>query len=67
MTDDEKIIEHPNAMVGAVKKPTAAIASQWFRRNANDRLAGSGFLGARRIQRKTVVSDTPKPRMRSSR
>ena len=33
-------------MVGTVKKSIAAIASRRLRRNASQRLAGSGFLGA---------------------
>src|SRR5438105_1372005 len=44
----------------------AAIASRWFRRKASQRLAGSGSLGARFIQREMVLSERSKPRMSSS-
>src|SRR5438067_2492288 len=44
----------------------AAIASRWFRRKASQRLAGSGSLGARFIQREMVLSERSKPSMRSS-
>src|SRR6266550_8970797 len=56
----------PNVIVGAVKKSMAAIASRWFRRNASQRLARSGSLGARFIQREIVLSESSKPSMRSS-
>src|SRR5437763_1451789 len=56
----------PNVIVGAVKKSMAAIASRWFRRNASQRLARSGSLGARFIQREIVLSERSKPSMRSS-
>jgi len=49
-----------------VKKSIAAIASRWLRRNASQRLAGSGSRGARRIQREMVRSETSKPSMRNS-
>jgi hypothetical protein len=39
---------------------------QWLRRKASQRLAGSGALGARFIQREIVLSETSKPSMRSS-
>lgn len=44
-------------LLGTVKKSIAAIASRWSRRKASQRLAGSGFLGARFIQREMVLSD----------
>ena len=44
----------------------AAIASRWFFRNASHRFAGSGSLGARRIQREIVLSETSNPSIRSS-
>lgn len=53
-------------MVGTVKKSIAAMASRWFRRKASQCLAGSGSVGARRIQREIVRSETSKPSMRSS-
>src|ERR1700694_1901857 len=56
----------PNVIVGTVKKSIAAIASRWFRRKASQRLAGSGSLGARFIQREIVLSERSKPSMRSS-
>ena len=56
----------PNVIVGAVKKSMAAIASRWFRRNASQRLARPGSLGARFIQREIVLSERSKPSMRSS-
>src|SRR6266853_6666470 len=59
--------EHtPNVIVGTVKKSMAAIASRWFRRKASQRLAQSGSLGARFIQREMVLSESSKPSMRSS-
>src|ERR1039457_1509510 len=51
----------PKVNVGTVKKSIAAIASRWLHRNAAHRLAGSGLLGALRIQRRTVRSETSKP------
>src|ERR1700693_2021116 len=56
----------PNVIVGTVKKSIAAIASRWFRRKASQRLAGSGSLGARFIQREIVLSERSKPSMRIS-
>src|ERR1017187_8172983 len=56
----------PNASVGTVKKPIAAIASLWLVRNAAHRFAGSGFLGTFLIQRSTVRSETSKPSIFSS-
>jgi len=50
MTDDEEAVEHA-VIVGAVKKSMATIASRRFRRKASQRLARSGLLGARFIQR----------------
>src|SRR6266404_4138129 len=44
----------------------AAIAARWFRRKASQRLPRSGSLGARFIQRETVLSESSKPSMRSS-
>jgi hypothetical protein len=37
----------PKVIVGTVKKPIAAMASRWLRRDTSQRLAGSGALGAR--------------------
>ena len=42
------------------------MASRWFRKNVSQRLAGSGFLGARRIQREMVLSGTSNPSIWSS-
>ena len=53
-------------IVGTEKKSIAAIASRWLRRKASQRFAGSGFLGARFIQREIVRSETSKPSLRSS-
>jgi hypothetical protein len=44
-------------IVGTVKKSMAAMASE----NVCHRWAGSAALGARLIQRETVISDTSKP------
>jgi hypothetical protein len=44
-----------------MKKSIAAIASRWLFRNSAQRFAGSGFLGALRIQRRTVLSERSKP------
>jgi hypothetical protein len=44
----------------------AAIASRWLLRNAAQRLADSGFLGAFRIQRRTVRSEISYPSIFSS-
>src|SRR5437773_3021430 len=66
MTDDEEAVEHAERNRCAVKKSMAAIASRWFRRNASQRLARSGSLGARFIQREIVLSESSKPSMRSS-
>jgi hypothetical protein len=46
----------PNVSVGTVKKSMAAIASRWFRRNASQRLAGSGVLGT---QMKAQLENSP--------
>src|SRR4051794_15871221 len=51
----------PKVSVGTVKKSIAAMASQWLLRKAAHRLAGSGHLGALRIQRNTVRSERSKP------
>src|ERR1035441_8150139 len=51
----------PNVRVGTVKKSIAAIASRWLLRNVDHRFAGTGFLGALRIQRRTVLSERSKP------
>ena len=56
----------PNVTVGTVKKSIAAITSRWLCRKASQRLAGSGSLGARFIQREIVLSETSKPSIRSS-
>src|SRR5882762_5783035 len=45
----------PNVSVGTVKKSIAAMASRWFLRNVSHRFTGSGFLGARRIHRETLL------------
>lgn len=45
----------PKVIVGTVKRSMAAIASLWFRRKASQRLAGSGSLDARFIQREMVL------------
>jgi hypothetical protein len=66
MTDDEEAVEHAERNRWRVKKSMAAIASRWFRRNASQRLARSGSLGARFIQREIVLSESSKPSMRSS-
>jgi hypothetical protein len=42
------------------------MASRWFLRNVNHRLAGSGFLGARRVHRETLLSERSKPSLSSS-
>ena len=52
--------------VGTVKKSIAAMASRWFLKKANQRLAGWGFLKARRIHRETVLSDSSNPSITSS-
>ena len=57
----------PKVSVGTVKKSIAAsLASRWLLKNAVHRAAGSGFLGALRIQRKTVRSERSKPSIFSS-
>jgi hypothetical protein len=64
-----QIVRYPQlvwALVGTVKKSTVAMASRWFRRKAGQRLAKSGSLGARFIQREMVLSERSKPTMRSS-
>ena len=61
VADDEEPVEHAERDVGTAKKSIAAIASRWLRRNASQRLTGSGFLGARFIQREIVLSETSKP------
>ena len=66
VADDEEPVEHAERDVGTAKKSIAAIASRWLRRNASQRLTGSGFLGARFIQREIVLSETSKPSMRSA-
>jgi hypothetical protein len=53
-------------MFGTAKKSIAAMASRGLRRNVSQRLTGSGFLGARFMQRIIVLSETAKPNMRSS-
>jgi hypothetical protein len=53
-------------IVGTVNKSMAAIASRWFLRKVSQRLAGSGSLGARFIQREMVLSESSKPSIRSS-
>ena len=53
-------------MVGTVKKSIAAMASRWLRRKASQRLAESGFLQARFIQRETVRSEMSNPSISSS-
>jgi hypothetical protein len=66
MADDEEAVETPKVIVGTVKKSRAAMASRWFRRKASQRLARSGSLGVRFIQRETVLSERSKSSMRSS-
>jgi hypothetical protein len=59
-------IEVGTRRIGTVKKSIAAIASRWFHRKLSQRFAGSGFLGARRIQRETVLSEMSNPSIKSS-
>ena len=56
----------PNVSVGTVKKSIAAMASRWFLRNVSHRFTGSGSLGARRIHRETLLSETWKLNLSSS-
>jgi hypothetical protein len=56
----------PKVSVGTVKKSIAAMASRWFLRNVSHRFTGSGFLGARRIHRETLLSERSKPSLSSS-
>src|SRR5215469_6078384 len=42
------------------------MASLWLRRKVSQRLAGSGFVETRFIQREMVLSETSKPSIRSS-
>src|SRR5580700_11909221 len=56
----------PNVSVGTVKKSIAAMASRWFLRNVSHRFTGCGSLGARRIHRETLLSETSKPSLSSS-
>jgi hypothetical protein len=55
-----------NVTVGTVKKSMAAMTSRWFFKKASQRLAGGGFLRARRIHRETVLSDSSNPSIESS-
>ena len=41
------------------------MASRWFLRNVSHRFTGSGSLGARRIHRDTLLSETSKPSLRT--
>ena len=66
MRDHEETVQHTKVSVGTVKKSIAAMASRWLLKNAAHRVAGSGFLGALRIQRKTVRSERSKPSIFSS-
>ena len=66
VADDEEAVEHTEGDRWNLKKSIAAIASRWFRKNASQRLAGSGSLGARFIQRETVLSERSKPSINSS-
>ena len=61
-----KTLKKAWSVAETAKKSIAAIASRWLRRNASQRLTGSGFLGARFIQREIVLSETSKPSMRSA-
>ena len=64
--DDEEAVQHTECQRRAVKKSMAAIASRWLLRNAVHRFAGSGFLGALRIQRNTVRPEMSKSSILSS-
>ena len=56
----------PKVSVGTVKKSIAAMASRWFLRNVSQRFTESGSLGARRIHRETLLSESSKPSLSSS-
>jgi hypothetical protein len=66
VADDEEAVVMLKVTVGTVKKSMAAMASRWLRTKASQRLAGSGALGPRFIQREIVLSETSQPSMRSS-
>ena len=66
VADDEEAVENSKCEGGTVKKSIAAITSRWLRRKASQLLPPSGSLGARRIQREIVLSETWKPSIKSS-
>ena len=54
------------AMAQLMIQRLAAMASRWLLRNVSHRFTGSGSLGARRVHRETLLSETSKPSFRSS-
>jgi hypothetical protein len=66
VADNEKAVQNTEPERWEVKKSIAAMASPWFLRNVSHRFAGSGYLGARRIHRETLLSETSKPSLSSS-
>jgi hypothetical protein len=61
MRDDEKAVEHSEAQRWHSKEINRGDGFPMMLRKAAHRLAGSGLLGALRIQRNTVRSETSKP------
>src|ERR1700676_2641018 len=64
MADDEEAVEHAERHCWHSKAIHGRNASRWFRRKASQRLARSGSLRARFLQRGIVLSERSKPRMR---
>ena len=62
VADERKQYSTPKVIVGTVKRSIAAMASRWFRRNANQRFAGSG---SRDVLRTSGRSFSPRYRSRA--
>ena len=66
VADDQKAVEHTEPESGDREEVHRCDRFAVITQKSQPRLAGSGSLGARLIQRETVVSDTAKPSIRSS-
>jgi hypothetical protein len=66
VADDEKAVKNTKRERWDGEEILAAMASRWFLRKASHRFTRSGFLGARRIHRETLLSETSKPSFSSS-
>jgi hypothetical protein len=66
VADDEKAVQNTERERWHGEEIHRRNASRWFLRNVSHRFKGSGSLGARRIHRETLLSETSKPSLSNS-